>query len=439
MTTDSVQLSDEDALTMFDAQAWAFVHFLMFERDGTYAPKLDEFSRAIASGRDANVAFTQSIGDPQRLSAALANYLAAPVYSFRQINADASIPRDGLVIRAVPVAESAATIAAFHAAMRRPAEARAAIAASRKAEPNNASADVAEALLASAEGRADEARSAFAAAVAHGSTNAHAYFSLAVSMWPVSLDRERFEEIRKLLTHSVKLNSRHAAAYSALAEVTSVLTRDESGLGLARRAISLEPDESDFRLTAARVLSRVGRSADALVEARAALNLATNDVERKNAQELIDDIEAAAPSASVVDTKTSGAAVQVQEPPHTQAELMTLTESCNAGNVDACRAIVGPAETQCNAGNAWACGFAGSLHETGRGTGKADPAKAAPLYKSACDRGERRGCVSYALLLARGAGVPKDETAARSALQQACTENVPRACEFLERVFPAKK
>ena len=74
--------------------------------------------------------------------------LSAQHLRFRRINLDVSVEREHFPVRKLPAAESASIRAMFHAAMRRPVEARAAIAEARKADPNAAGTYVAEGLLA---------------------------------------------------------------------------------------------------------------------------------------------------------------------------------------------------------------------------------------------------------------------------------------------------
>jgi hypothetical protein len=59
-------------------------------------------------------------------------------------------------------------------------------------------------------------------------------------------------------------------------------------MAVVLRAISLEPAEAHYRLTAASVLQHERKYDDALKHAQAALNLADTDEERRRATEMID-------------------------------------------------------------------------------------------------------------------------------------------------------
>ena len=70
------------------------------------------------------------------------------------------------------------------------------------------------------------------------------------------------------------------------------------------------------------------------------------------------------------------------------------------------------------------------MYETGHGV-DSDPARAAVFFTQACDLGERRGCVSFAVLQAQGRGVPLDVEAARATFESACKDGFFDACTSL--------
>ncbi len=80
----------------------------------------------------------------------------------------------------------------------------------------------------------------------------------------------------------------------------------------------------------------------------------------------------------------------------------------------------------------------GWQHENGRGV-DADPSQAAHYYRLACDAGEKRGCVAFAMLQARGAGIPKEEATALASLETACAERTAQACTQLAVVLASRQ
>lgn len=59
----SPELRDEVGLQHFDAQSWAFVHYLMFGEQGVNAPKLNAFVAALERGESPDSAFAGTIGN----------------------------------------------------------------------------------------------------------------------------------------------------------------------------------------------------------------------------------------------------------------------------------------------------------------------------------------------------------------------------------------
>jgi hypothetical protein len=282
----SPSLKQSEFLEGFDAQTWALVHFLMFGEEGRRAPQLNAFVKLVTGGKDPGPAFAETLGPLEPLEAALLNYIQRNVFSYTQVNIDVSVERERFPVRPLPPAESASARALFHAAMRRPVECRAAIAEARKADANAAASYTAEGLLFDQEAKPSDAKAAYAKAVELSTPSAYTHYRLAALMWEPRPSPETLKNIDTLLSKAVARNVRYAAAYAWLGDVRASLGSDD-GITLIRRAISLEPRESSHRLRAASVLLNQGKAAEARVDAQAALALAEEDDDRKDAQQLL--------------------------------------------------------------------------------------------------------------------------------------------------------
>jgi tetratricopeptide (TPR) repeat protein len=289
ITRRSPEFTQASLRERFDAQAWAFVHFLMFAEQGKRVEALNRFAQLVTAGTDAQAALTEAIGPVDALAAPFVNYIDRSLYSFAKVKLDVSVDRERLPVRKLAPAESAAVRASFHAVMRRPVEARALIAEAQKADPAFPESYVAEALLLDAERKPDEARAAFAKGVELGSTSSYAHYRLAGLMWSAGADRDTLSAIEKHLGRAVALNTRFAAAYSWLGEIRAELGTGDS-MGVIGRAISLEPREASHRLRAAYALARQQKLDEAETQAKTALSLADTEQERQRAQELLERI-----------------------------------------------------------------------------------------------------------------------------------------------------
>ena len=282
----SPQYKSDQGLATFDAEAWALVHFLMFGENGARWPKLDQFAKMVARGTPADAAFREAFGAPEGLEDAFMLYINRSLFSYRQANIDVAVKPEGFTVTPVTAPQAAARQALFHAAMHRPIEARAAIEAARKGGETAESA-VAEALLLDVDGKTEEAKAAFARAVEQQTTNAHAHYRLATLLWRDDMDHDTLVRVEKLLAGAIALNTRFAHAYALLAQARAMLGVGEP-VPLALRAISLEPAEPYYRLSAAHVLWREKKLDEASKHAQAAASLADNDEERRQATDMID-------------------------------------------------------------------------------------------------------------------------------------------------------
>jgi hypothetical protein len=273
-----------DNLRLFDAEAWALVHYLMFADEGARWQKLGRYSAMVAGGADPDTAFREAIGPVDSLLTPVRAYVDRSIFSYRAVQADAAVKREAFTTTPVTAAEAAARRALFHVAMRRPVEARAAIDEARRVG-GAADAEVADALLLDSEDKDDAAKTAFQRAVDAGSTDAYAHYRLASLLWTRDADRDTLTRIQSLLSKAAQLNFRYAAAYDFLASVNGQLGSGDP-TGLALRAVALEPSDAHHRLTAARLLANARRFEDALKQVDAAAELADNDAESREASDL---------------------------------------------------------------------------------------------------------------------------------------------------------
>jgi hypothetical protein len=287
ITRQSPALTREEGAETFDAQTWAFVHFLMFGENGVRAPKLNEFAQAVSTGKDPSIAFRETLGTPESLEAPFRLYFERQFFPAKRINIDLTVDRERLPVRGLPPAQSAGARALFHVTMGRPAEARAAIAEARKLDPKAPGSHEAEGLLLDHEEKPEAAKLALATAVDVGSTNAYVHYRLASLTWRRDADPDTLKTIDCYLTKAIALNPRDADAYSWLGEIRAALGVGEPA-DLVLRAVSLEPHEAVHRLRAAFVLARQRKFDEAAAHARAGEAVATTDAERRRAKELLD-------------------------------------------------------------------------------------------------------------------------------------------------------
>jgi tetratricopeptide (TPR) repeat protein len=194
---------------------------------------------------------------------------------------------DGFTKRPVSAAESLADRAMLHAVMRRPAEARQLAKEAATADPALPIPAEVEGMLNDLEGQKDAALAAYARAGELQSKNFYSYYRRAQLLWQPTLERAALEQIAGELERAITLNSNWAPGYSYLADVRVDLGDAGTALGLAKRAVSLDPGASYHRMTAARALAQLSRLDEALKEAERAVALAKTPEERQRAEQLV--------------------------------------------------------------------------------------------------------------------------------------------------------
>jgi tetratricopeptide (TPR) repeat protein len=272
---------------IFDASSWALVHYLVFGEAGANIPRFNRFSQLVKTGSETAAALAEVYGDIERLDGAVRMYVDKTMFTYQQIGIDVNVPESGFGMRTLNPAESAADRAALHAAMGRPVEGRALAQEAIHANAALAAPYETEGVLSDAEGKRDEALASFTKAVELGSTNFYAYYRQAQLLWSQDADSATRGRIEKSLERAIELNDESAASYSFLADTKIELDRADDAIGLARRAVTLEPGASYHRATLARALSRTSKQEEALQEAGKALALAKDATERRRAEELI--------------------------------------------------------------------------------------------------------------------------------------------------------
>jgi hypothetical protein len=284
---DSRHATREDESRLFDASAWALVHYLAFGESGANLPKLNRLLQLVAAGRDVDASLTEIYGPIDRLDADVHTYVGRTLYTYQLVSLDVNVSADGFTRRPLSAAESAAGRAMFHAVTRRPVEARALLQQASRADAALPTPSEVEGLLADLERQPDAALAAYTKASELGSTNFYVYYRKAQLLWRPTLDRPSMEAIAQALQTSITLNSNWAPGYSFLADTRIDLGDAAAALGLARRAVSLEPGGSYHRRVVARALARLSKPDEALQEAEAAKALARTPEERQRAEELL--------------------------------------------------------------------------------------------------------------------------------------------------------
>jgi TPR repeat protein len=381
----SPEYSEQNRATIFYAQSWALVHYLVLGSDERRG-QINRFAALLQAGRPAADAVREAFGDVATLDREIQSYVRRPAFRCRRRNARLVVTAERQPSRALPEAESLALRAAWHVALDRRAEARSLAGQALAVEPGLAATHEALALLAWREGKTEEAEEALARAAALPGASDFTYY-LYGRLLLEGTHAGRLAASEAALRRAVELNPAFADAHATLARVMAERGAPLADtLPLAARAAQLEPGEIEHSLNALRLTAWAGGVAEA----------------RKQAETLL--------------ARTSG-----EDRAKVEALVAELTGDRPPIGVEA---DVG---ATCAGGDAEACASLARSLERGEGPA-ANPARAARLYEGACATGDRDACGRLGALLREGRGVAKDTRRAHTLLARACNGGSPFAC-----------
>jgi TPR repeat protein len=435
-------LTGELQIYTFDAQSWAFVHYLLFGERGAHQPKFSQLATLLLEGIPAPKAVPEALGNVEALYLGMKDYIQRSLMSYSRLDVSVAVRAETFPTRPLTGAESATIRAEFLVATGRAKEARTLADEARKADPKAPGPDEIEGRLLEREDRRAEAQAAFETAVAAGSASAWVHYRLAQMLWQPPLSPEARAKIAGLLERAKELAPDDAKVLSYLADIRVDQERAADALALAERAVQLEPEVSYHRLAHARALWASKRGPEAAQAARSALNAARTADERQRAQSFLEFVQRQpARPASGAATSTPDALASPATEPTAEAEEARPSAATTTSEEDpyqllarcyqkrenaACGKAVPFLESECQR-QAAACASLGSILEGGLGT-KADPIRAARAYEKGCAGGDKSACARFAVLQARGRGVLPDPVKAISTLQALCAEKVQHGC-----------
>jgi tetratricopeptide (TPR) repeat protein len=226
--------SEQDRATLFYAQSWALVHYLMLGSEARRG-QVNRFVALLQGGQEAAAAAGEAFGDIEALDRELQSYIRWPVFPQRRRPARVQFQQSAVTASPLPLAQSLAVRACFHVAMDRASEARALAARSLELDPGAGAAHEALALLAWKEGRRSDAREALARATSLPGASDYAYYLYGQLLWESLPAGEGLERVVASFRRAVELNPSFAGAHASLARVQRATGLEPTGMGPEER------------------------------------------------------------------------------------------------------------------------------------------------------------------------------------------------------------
>jgi tetratricopeptide (TPR) repeat protein len=294
VTHGSPEASEQNRATLFYAQSWALVHYLVLGSDERQG-QINRFAALLQANRPADEAAKEAFGDLGVLDRELQSYVRRPVFRYRRRAASLGVKEGEWAVRRLSEAESLALRAGFLAATGRATEARDLAGRSLALGPESAAAHETLALLAWRGGRRDEARETLRRATALPGASDFAHYLLGQLLWETLEPGESLDPVEAAFRRAVERNPNFAAAHASLARVMA-----ERGaplgetLPVAVRAAQLEPGEIEHSLTALRLAARAGGVEQARAQA-ATLLARSEGRDRERVEALLRELAPPAP------------------------------------------------------------------------------------------------------------------------------------------------
>lgn len=280
--------NEQNRVSVFYAESWAIVHYLMLDPGARKQQLLSNFLTAwTASGNQVEAA-QSAFGDWKKFAEAMEAYARQRAFYISRVQTSIRGDPKSYSSREEPPAELAAYRALFYLHTQRPKEAKSSAEEALNADPQLPLAYEARGMLEFTNQDYSAAEADFARAIELGSASFVPYFFAALTRLHGGLPLDDQDERRTaLLEKAVAMNSQFAPAYSALASLYSTRpeTRDKA-IAAGRKAVELEPGNLTYRINYAYVLLNSGKTADARALAARIEQVARTPAERSDADEL---------------------------------------------------------------------------------------------------------------------------------------------------------
>jgi tetratricopeptide (TPR) repeat protein len=245
---------EEQKGSVFYAESWALTHMIEITDAQKGATRLQEYGNLLVRKEDPVTAAQQAFGDLTQLQKSLSSYISQGQFMVFKMNKSVSVDESAFQVRVLPGTDADAIRADVLVYNRRTQDAQLLIDSVLRDDPKNALAHETMGFLKFQEGDKEAARKWYGEAVQLNSQSYLAnYYYAEMSM---EAGAAQDPVIESSLQTCMKLNPNFAPAYDAMARF---YMRDPAKVHEAHlmniRAISLEPDNLNYRLNAAIVLA----------------------------------------------------------------------------------------------------------------------------------------------------------------------------------------
>jgi tetratricopeptide (TPR) repeat protein len=282
---------DEQKGSVFYAESWALMHYIEISDAQKHTAHLEDYARLLMKKEDPVTAAQHVFGDLNLLQIALDRYIAQGQFMLFKMNKTVAVDESTFQVRPMATADADAIRADVLVYNGRTKDAQLLLDATLRDNPKNALAHEIMGYLKFREGDRETAKKWYGEAVGLDSQSylAHYYYA---SMSMGASGEGQDPAIESSLRTCIRLNPQFAPAYDALA---LYLARDPAKTNEAHmlniKAVTLEPDNVNYRLNTAVVLSNNQRYVEALSVLKTASHVARTPDEVTIVQTRINQVQ----------------------------------------------------------------------------------------------------------------------------------------------------
>jgi tetratricopeptide (TPR) repeat protein len=277
--------------TLFYAESWALVHYLMIQDRLNHQPRINTFMSLVAQGKSPDETAPQAFGNLADLQADLVHYIGKYSFMALKLRLRLHVDASAFASRVCPSERVEAIRADILLQNERYAAARSILEKLLKDDPNDLMAKESLGYLEFDQKHYDAAEPLFAEAIAHKNASYMTHYLYAFLCFRNGQARSNAPIIESNLKAAIQSAPRYAPPYALLAALygfEGVKLDEARHLGII--AVELDPRRVDYRLTVASVLVRMRQFENAERVARQALAMAKTANDRQLAADAIDRI-----------------------------------------------------------------------------------------------------------------------------------------------------
>ena len=255
--------NESNKASIFYAESWALVHYLILGEEQKFAKHAAAFAFALGNGQPLDQAARDTLGiGAADLEKGLRRYIGRNVFHSQRVALSERIAKIG-VVQAMPVAKADvhATLGDVLLQMNRREDARAELAAALALDSGHGAAHASLGTLDVWEGNSEASRRHFEQAVASPSATflSHYYFGVALSQALLETQAPAADDLatmERTFRRAIELNAAFADSYAQLAWVVGrQANRTNEATELMIKALKLAPGREDYLLGLGTLLS----------------------------------------------------------------------------------------------------------------------------------------------------------------------------------------